>query len=94
MDCDENGCIQCRPGYTQVGKECINPCPDGRSPAPGPEPCSRCSDPFCRTCQSNLITCIDCNSVYFVQNGECVRNCEKGYYLEGKECKSKFNIKY
>jgi len=82
--CDPTGCNDCKPGFKKIHKKCVNPCPNGSTPYNGI--CAKCSVENCKTCDSELNKCIECDDDFFLYEGECVRQCKDGYYMEGKNC--------
>ncbi len=93
-DSQESACAVCREGFKLVGQECVSAIPNCEKPKDGV--CYKCSSGFeairgvCVSTQcskyDNLFNCLDCKVGLFSQKGRCVKECAKGYKLNGARC--------
>lgn len=63
---------------------CVNTCPDGSVSIDGK--CTDCTNPRCKTCTSDLDTCIGCPDGTFLYNSNCVTECPSKTTLVGQVC--------
>jgi len=71
LECDDNKCISCKPGYfLTVFHSCQETCPRGYYPDSSSNLCRQCS-PKCLYCTPANI-CEVCEENYYLRNGTCV----------------------
>jgi hypothetical protein len=78
---DKGSCDECFEKWLWGG-ECNDVCPDGTYPGMN-KTCESCKQPLCLQCTSD--GCIKCMDGFYVENGFCVDDCDKGQIdVDGK----------
>ncbi|KAK3508672.1 hypothetical protein QTP70_003316 [Hemibagrus guttatus] len=86
-----NQCTSCITGrYMTTDQQCVTRCPAGSFGSKESSQCEACPQ-GCAQCQDEQ-RCTRClstrKSALYLQNGQCVRQCSRGYYPAAAVCKS------
>ena len=73
-----NYCTSCNSSLILFEHECLVNCPSGYYIETTNYICLTCKD-NCIVCE-NLTNCIVCDGTYIIQNGNCIKQCDVGYY--------------
>ncbi|XP_053474688.1 proprotein convertase subtilisin/kexin type 5 [Ictalurus furcatus] len=87
----KNQCTTCVTGrYMSTDQQCVTRCPAGSFGSKETWQCEACPQ-GCAQCQDEQ-RCTRClstrKSALYLQNGQCLRQCTRGYYPAGALCKS------
>nr|XP_033782752.1 proprotein convertase subtilisin/kexin type 5 isoform X1 [Geotrypetes seraphini] len=78
----DHTCTECRHGLSLQGSMCVVSCENGTFYNSYKKECDPCHR-TCATCSgAGADACINCTSVYLMEEGRCVVTCSTGYYFD------------
>ena len=79
-------CTTCIKGFFLFNGKCSDQCPDNTASVN--TKCEKCKEITCKKCDSkDLSTCIVCTPPTIENNGKCVKECDRGFYVDSGKCR-------